>query len=71
MLYFRRIMGSGADSLPNAAGFTGRFLTATEVARRLRVSKMTVYRLVKGGHLPAVQAESYQRSRIRSSRRVL
>jgi excisionase family DNA binding protein len=32
-----------------------RFATVSEVARRLRVSNMTVYRLVKGGQLPAVR----------------
>ncbi|MFP5225740.1 MAG: helix-turn-helix domain-containing protein [Actinomycetota bacterium] len=31
------------------------FMTPTEAADRLRVSKMTVYRLIHGGHLPAVQ----------------
>ena len=34
---------------------TDAFLTPTEAADRLRVSKMTVYRLIHGGHLPAVQ----------------
>jgi excisionase family DNA binding protein len=33
----------------------GRFLTVAEVARRLRVSNMTVYRLVNSGQLPAVR----------------
>lgn len=32
-----------------------RFLTASEAAERMRVSKMTVYRLIKSGKLPAVQ----------------
>ncbi len=32
-----------------------RFLTATEAAERMRVSKMTVYRLIRAGKLPAVQ----------------
>jgi excisionase family DNA binding protein len=32
-----------------------RFLTVAEVARTMRVSKMTVYRLVHGGELPAVR----------------
>lgn len=31
------------------------FLTATEAAERMRVSKMTVYRLIKSGQLKAVQ----------------
>ena len=33
----------------------GGFLTVAEVARQLRVSNMTVYRLVKAGDLAAVR----------------
>jgi len=33
----------------------GSFLTVAEVASLMRVSKMTVYRLVHGGDLPAVR----------------
>ena len=33
----------------------GKFLTVGEVARHLRVSNMTVYRLVNSGQLPAVR----------------
>lgn len=32
-----------------------KFLTVAEVASVMRVSKMTVYRLVHGGELPAVR----------------
>lgn len=32
-----------------------RFLTVAEVAETMRVSTMTVYRLVKSGELPAVR----------------
>jgi excisionase family DNA binding protein len=32
-----------------------RFVTVTEVADLMRVSKMTVYRLIKQGDLPAVR----------------
>jgi excisionase family DNA binding protein len=32
-----------------------QFLTVAEVAAAMRVSKMTVYRLVHGGDLPAVR----------------
>jgi excisionase family DNA binding protein len=32
-----------------------RFLTVAEVAGVMRVSKMTVYRMVHGGELPAVR----------------
>ncbi len=36
--------------------FSGvRFLTVAEVATMMRVSKMTVYRLVHSGELPAVR----------------
>ncbi|MFF4355100.1 helix-turn-helix domain-containing protein [Streptomyces sp. NPDC001530] len=31
------------------------FLTVAEVARIMRVSKMTVYRLVHSGHLPSIR----------------
>jgi excisionase family DNA binding protein len=38
-----------------------RFLTVAEVADHLRVSSMTVYRLVKAGDLPAVRVgKSYR-----------
>ncbi|MDI3390533.1 helix-turn-helix domain-containing protein [Streptomyces sp. B-S-A8] len=32
-----------------------QFLTVAEVASAMRVSKMTVYRLVHSGHLPAIR----------------
>lgn len=38
-----------------------RFLTVAEVATMLRVSTMTVYRLIKGGQLPAARVgKSYR-----------
>ena len=38
-----------------------RFLTVAEVAAQLRVSTMTVYRLIKAGHLAAVRVgKSYR-----------
>ncbi len=38
-----------------------KFYTVAEVARVLRVSNMTVYRLVKAGELPAVRiGKSYR-----------
>ena len=47
---------------PSTAGSSGhnadgdvRFLTVAEVAARMRVSKMTVYRLVHSGELEAVR----------------
>ena len=36
-------------------GAASNFATVAEVARRLRVSNMTVYRLVRSGDLPAVR----------------
>jgi excisionase family DNA binding protein len=39
----------------------GRFLTVAEVAAMLRVSNMTVYRLINAGELPAVRVgKSYR-----------
>ncbi|PRX99872.1 helix-turn-helix domain-containing protein [Allonocardiopsis opalescens] len=43
-------MGKGDRSLNEV-----RFLTVAEVAAIMRVSKMTVYRLVHSGELPAVR----------------
>jgi excisionase family DNA binding protein len=40
---------------PTDAPIMGRFLTVGEVARQLRVSNMTVYRLIKSGDLAAVR----------------
>ncbi len=38
-----------------------RFLTVAEVARLMRVSNMTVYRLINSGSLPAVRVgKSYR-----------
>jgi excisionase family DNA binding protein len=49
----------------------GRFLTVAEVARQLRVSNMTVYRLVKSGQLPAVRVGRGYRLREEDVRRYL
>ena len=49
----------------------GRFLTVAEVARQLRVSNMTVYRLVRAGHLPAVRVGRSYRLREDGVRRYL
>ena len=40
---------------PTGAGGDPEFMTVAEVAARMRVSKMTVYRLLHGGELPAVR----------------
>jgi excisionase family DNA binding protein len=52
--------GSTNDQAPETRGsgtdISGvRFLTVAEVATVMRVSKMTVYRLVHSGELPAVR----------------
>lgn len=51
---------SGPPDRPGPSGRGGdlsevRFLTVAEVASMMRVSKMTVYRLVHSGELPAVR----------------
>ena len=48
----------GADAQPDqqsSKAEQGQFLTVAEVAKRMRVSKMTVYRLVHAGELPAAR----------------
>ncbi len=39
----------------NETGSRPRFFTVAEVADQLRVSNMTVYRLIQAGELPAVR----------------
>jgi excisionase family DNA binding protein len=48
-------MSETTDGMAGAPGVNGRFLTVAEVARQLRVSNMTVYRLIKAGNLGAVR----------------
>lgn len=50
---------------------TGRFLTVAEVAKGLRVSNMTVYRLVNSGQLEAVRVGRSYRIREATVRRYL
>ena len=40
---------------PNSTSAMGEFLTVAEVAKQLRVSNMTVYRLIKAGEMRAVR----------------
>jgi excisionase family DNA binding protein len=47
--------GKSADSGPDPSLAEVRFLTVAEVAGVMRVSKMTVYRMVHSGDLPAVR----------------
>ena len=56
------VIGGSAGSPAAGMGVGGdrplsdvRFLTVAEVAALMRVSKMTVYRLVHAGELPAVR----------------
>jgi excisionase family DNA binding protein len=48
-------MSDTTGSSSDAPSLMGRFFTVAEVARQLRVSNMTVYRLVKSGQLSAVR----------------
>ncbi|WP_040751096.1 helix-turn-helix domain-containing protein [Nocardia transvalensis] len=47
--------GNSSASTGPAIGGGTQFLTVAEVASLMRVSKMTVYRLVHSGELPAVR----------------
>lgn len=48
--------GSGSGSATRFGGVpTGKFLTVAEVAATVRLSKMSVYRLIHSGQLEAVQ----------------
>ncbi|CAN5618322.1 helix-turn-helix domain-containing protein [soil metagenome] len=40
---------------PNSTSAMGEFLTVAEVAKQLRVSNMTVYRLIKAGEMRAIR----------------
>lgn len=42
-------------SSASGPGAEPEFMTVAEVAARMRVSKMTVYRLLHGGEVPAVR----------------
>ena len=55
----------------NASFTQGSFVTVQEVAASLRVSKMTVYRLIKQGELPAVRVGRGYRIREEDVRRFL
>ena len=53
-IYFSPVMAE--TPFATAGSFAASsFLTVAEVARRLRVSNMTVYRIVQAGELPAVR----------------
>jgi excisionase family DNA binding protein len=48
-------MSETTEGPTGVPGMNGRFLTVAEVARQLRVSNMTVYRLIKAGSMGAVR----------------
>ncbi|WP_245673532.1 helix-turn-helix domain-containing protein [Nocardia lijiangensis] len=50
-----RAQGGSGSSGQSVLGGGTQFLTVAEVANLMRVSKMTVYRLVHSGELPAVR----------------
>ena len=54
---------SNAGSAGAAIGLDSRLRTVSEVADDLRVSNMTVYRLIKSGQLPAVRVGKNYRIR--------
>ena len=58
-----------ADPTPIDIQDAGRFLTVSEVARGLRVSNMTVYRLVNSGQLDAFRVGRSYRIREEDVRR--
>jgi excisionase family DNA binding protein len=51
----RRALCYDARSVAQRSFREARFVTVNEVAQLMRVSKMTVYRLIKQGDLPAVR----------------
>ncbi|RDI52028.1 excisionase family DNA binding protein [Nocardia mexicana] len=52
---WRMMSGNSSPSTGPVIGGGTQFLTVAEVANLMRVSKMTVYRLVHSGELPAVR----------------
>lgn len=64
-------MSETVDATPSSPLMSARFVTVAEVARQLRVSNMTVYRLVKSGQLPAVRVGRGYRIREDDVRRYL
>ncbi len=61
-----------APRMSNRSGLGGaRLLTVSEVAADMRVSKMTVYRLIKAGQLAAIRVGKNYRIRESDVRRFL
>ncbi len=65
------VMSDGTDSSTSYGPSIGRFYTVGEVARQLRVSNMTVYRLIKSAQLPAVRVGRGYRIREEDVRKYL
>ncbi|MDQ4124204.1 MAG: helix-turn-helix domain-containing protein [Actinomycetota bacterium] len=63
--------GRQQPSSATSPSLMGGFLTVAEVARQLRVSNMTVYRLVKAGDLAAVRVGRGYRIRTEDVRKYL
>lgn len=58
--------------IPLVVHYTGsQFLTVAEVASALRISNMTVYRLISSGQLPAVRVGRSYRLRVEDVDRYL
>ena len=57
--------------MPNGSTGEDRLWTVAEVAAHMRVSNMTVYRLIKSGELPAIRVGKNYRIRGRDLDRYL
>jgi excisionase family DNA binding protein len=56
---------------PQTSFVGGSLLTVAEVAAIMRVSNMTVYRLIRGGELPAIRVGKNYRIREAEAQRYL
>lgn len=66
-----RAFGYNPRSVAQRSFREARFVTVSEVAQLMRVSKMTVYRLIKQGDLPAFRVGRAYRMREEDVRRYL
>jgi excisionase family DNA binding protein len=71
LCYTAAVMTDAPSSSTSNPQVLGRFFTVAEVARQLRVSNMTVYRLIKSGQLPAVRVGRGYRIRDEDVRKYL
>lgn len=64
---------AGVNKMQKSTGgvLSERLLTVSEVASAMRVSNMTVYRLIKGGHLTAIRVGKNYRIREQEIERYL